>query len=193
MAEEATLERFHPLLVQTLLNSVRRFEPDFYAHLCRAFHLDADRMIGLFREVEASGPGQLMPLLRELRAHQSYHDIVYLAGRNSLHAYLELEQVRIKPGSHDAGRFVAMAKQLLPSFTGLASFSHMLKGELHFFELRDSVFAREATHDNPTCGFYAGFLGELGTYFTEGTAVASEVRCCANDPEAVSCLVRVNL
>jgi len=191
--EQAVLERFSPVMLHSILQALRRFEPDLYAHLCRAYHVDADRILGLFTEVELIGPGQLQPLLGNLRLHQSYHDIVYLAGRNALHTASERQGVRFPRLAHDTSRFQALLKQLFPPFLGLATYSVLVRGELHFVELRDSVFARGVEHSNMVCGFYAGFLAELGSNCVEGAATAAEIRCCATDPEAPSCMIRLNL
>lgn len=187
------LERFSPVMLQNILLSLKRFEPDLYAHLCRQYHLDAERMLGLFSEVDLSGPGQLLPLLSDLRGHQSYHDIVYLAGRNALHAEAQRLGLRFARGGRDTSRFQLLVKQVLPAFLGQASFTTLVRGEMHFIELRDSVFARDVWHHNPVCGFYAGVLAELGTNCVEGAATAQEVRCTASDAEASSCMFRVSL
>jgi predicted hydrocarbon binding protein len=191
--EAEHLERFSPVLLQNILMALKRFEPDLYAHLSRQYHLDAERMLGLFSEVDLSGPGQLLPLLADLRSHQSYHDIVYLAGRNAMHAEAQRLGLRLARGGRDTTRFQALLKQLLPSFMGQASYSMLVRGEMHFIELRDSVFAREVWHHNPVCGFYSGLLAELGTSCVEGAATAQEVRCTASDAEASSCMFRVSL
>jgi hypothetical protein len=185
------LERFSPLLLYTILSAVRRFEPDFYAHLCRSYHLDADRILGLFSEVEEIGAGQIQAILRDLRAHQAYHDMVYLAGRNAFLYWTEQNRIR-KPiiGSQSA-RFIALMKQLMPEFLGSASYTAMLRGSVHFIEIRDSLFARDDQFDRPLCGFYSGCLAEAAKLCGAGTAVATEVRCCANDPNAPTCLFQV--
>jgi hypothetical protein len=194
MVEESQLERFHPLMLHNLLASVRRFEPDFYAHLCRTYQLDADRILGLFSDVLELGPGQLLPILRDLRAHQAYHDIVYLAGRNSLLMWVEHRQIRPPAMTTLATRFTALVKQLLPPFLGSASFTMMIKGSLHFIELRGSIFTRQAQHERPVCGFYCGYLAELTTLCgIEHRPAVAEVRCCAVDPEAPTCLLQVGL
>jgi predicted hydrocarbon binding protein len=191
--EAESLERFSPVLLQNILLALKRFEPDLYAHLCRQYHLDAERMLGLFSEVDLSGPGQLLPLLSDLRGHQSYHDILYLAGRNAVHAEAQRLGLRFARSGRDTTRFQALIKQLLPPFLGQASYTMLIRGEMHFIELRDSVFARDVLHHNPVCGFYSGLFAELGTNCVEGAATAQEVRCTANDPEASSCMFRVNL
>jgi len=99
------LERFSPLLLYTILSAVRRFEPDFYAHLCRSYHLDADRILGLFSEVEEIGTGQLQGILRDLRAHQAYHDMVYLAGRNAFLFWTEQRRLRKPLIGNQSARF----------------------------------------------------------------------------------------
>ena len=192
-AMDAELERFHPLLLHSILAATRRFEPDFYSHLCRVYHLDADRIMGLFVDVDEKGPGQLIAMLRELREHPSYHDITFLAGRNSFHSYSEQRRLRMRLLGSKSSKFDTLLKQLLPAFLGRAPYNLMLKGELQFVEVRDSVFARQVVHPDPVCSFYAGLLAELGTACTDGAATATEVRCVANDPEALSCLFRVSL
>jgi len=194
MPTHAALERYHPLLMYSLLAAVRRFEPDFYAHLCRAHHLDADRILGLFSEVEELGPAQLTAVLGELREHQAYHDIVHLAGRNALHGLSEQQRLRaslLALGS--AARFASLVKQALPPFLGISSFVHLVRGDLQFVEVRDSVFARGVHSERPLCGFYAGLLAELGSQCVTGAANSAEIRCCGMDPEAQSCLFQVSL
>lgn len=185
-------ERFNPLLLYTILSAVRRFEPDFYAHLCRSYQLDADRILGLFREVEEIGGGQIRSILRDLRAHQAYHDIVYLAGRNAFLMWTEQRRMK-KPliGSH-SNRFTALNRQLLPEFLGAATYTSMLRGSVHFIEIRHSIFARDGQYDRPLCGFYAGSLAEAGRFCGMEAAVSTEVRCCALEPSAPTCLIQVS-
>jgi predicted hydrocarbon binding protein len=187
------LERFSPVTMQCILTALRRFEPDLYSHLCRVYHLDADRMLGLFSEVDLTGPGQLMPLLKDLRGHQSYHDIVYLAGRNAVVMEAQRLGLKLAKRGRDDSRFHALLKQLLPSFLGRATYTLLSRGDMQFIEMRDSPFAREVLHHNPVCGFYSGLFAELGGSCTDNAATSAEVRCIANDPEAPSCLFRVNL
>lgn len=185
-------ERFNPLLLYTILSAVRRFEPDFYAHLCRSYHLDADRILGLFSEVEEIGGGQIRPMLRDLRAHQAYHDMVYLAGRNAFLMWGEQRKQRRQLFGNQSSRFTALLKQLLPEFLGNASYTAMLRGSVHFIEIRDSVFARDGQYDRSLCGFYAGCLAEAGRFCGMEAALSSEVRCCANEPSAPTCLFQVS-
>lgn len=193
-SKQGQLERFHPLMLKNILEAVRRFEPDFYAHLCRTYHLDADRIIGLFSVVEELGAGQLQPLLRDLRMHQAYHDIVYLAGRNSLVGWAEdnhFEGPRI--GSMQA-KFTSSVKSVLHSFLGHATTTAMVRGSLHFIEVRNSIFARDTVHERPLCGFYCGMLAELVHLLGEGgPAAVLETRCCAVDSEAPTCLLQISL
>lgn len=191
--DEGSLERFHPLMLHNILDAVRRFEPDFYAHLCRTYHLDADRILGLFSEIEQLGPGQLTPVLAELREHHSYHDIVYLAGRNALHMRLQQLGMALDRSHGGPPRFATMLKELLPAFTGSATFSHMVRGEMHFVDMRGSLFARGVQQARPVCGFYAGYMSELGATCVTGARGVTEVRCCAVDPDATTCLFQVNL
>jgi len=185
------LERFSPLLLYTILSAVRRFEPDFYAHLCRSYHLDADRILGLFSEVEEIGAGQIQPILRDLRAHQAYHDMVYLAGRNAFLFWAEQHRTRKPLMGSQSARFTSLVKQLLPEFLGGANFTIMLRGSVHFIEIRNSLFARDEQFDRPLCGFYAGFLAEAAKLCGAPAAISSEVRCCANDSTAPTCLFQV--
>lgn len=190
--EDKQLERFNPLLLYTILSAVRRFEPDFYAHLCRSYHLDADRILGLFSEVDVIGTGQIAGILRDLRAHQAYHDMVYLAGRNALLMWTEQKHFRRPVLGNQASRFTGAVKQVLPDFLGKAAYTVMLRGNIHFIEIRDSVFTRDTQYDRALCGFYAGCLAELGKHCGMESTVATEVRCCANDPNAPTCLFQVS-
>ena len=194
MPDDTAIERFSPLLLHSVLGAVRRFEPDFYAHICRAHHVDADRILGLFSEIEELGPAQMIAILREIREHQAYHDIVFLAGRNALH--LLADQQRLRAGLLSFGaaaRFSSLLKQVLPPFLGLSSFVHLVRGDLQFVELRDSVFARDAFSVRPLCGFYCGLFTELGALTGSAPAQSSEMRCRAMDAEAQSCLIQMSL
>jgi len=193
MDGDAKLERYPPVMMHCLLSAVRRFEPDFYAHLCRAYHLDADRILGLFSEVEELGAAQLTAMVGELREHQAYHEIVFLAGRNALHTYAEQQHARPSPLLTGASRFNTLAKQLLPAFLGRSSYVLMSRGNLQFVELHDSVFARGVHAVRPLCGFYCGFLAELGSTCVPGAAISTEVRCVALEPDATSCLLQISL
>jgi len=185
------LERFSPLLLYTILSAVRRFEPDFYSHLCRSYHLDADRILGLFSEVEEIGSGQIQGILRDLRAHQAYHDMVYLAGRNAFMFWAEQHRIRKPLVGGQSARFTALVKQLMPEFLGSAIYTMMLRGSVHFIEIRDSLFARDDQFDRPLCGFYSGCLAEAAKYCGAANPVSTEVRCCANEPTAPTCLFQV--
>jgi hypothetical protein len=186
-------ERFNPLMLYNILDASRRFEPDFYSHLCRTYHLDADRILGLFSEVEQLGSGQLQPVLAELREHHSYHDIVYLAGRNSLHMWLDQEGIAPSSNHGGAARFTGLVKRLLPAFLGHSNYSLMVRGNVQFVEVRDSVFTRGVKHEHPVCGFYSGYLAELGSRCIPGTCGVTEVRCTAVELDATTCLFQVNL
>ncbi|GEM_PF-6103847 len=187
------LERFHPVLLYSILEATRRFEPDFYAHLCRTYHVDAERILGLFSEVEVIGSGQLAQLLRDLRAHTAYDDIVYLAGRNSLLIWLELHDIRRPTLSSVSAAFAKLVRELLPPFIGNASVNVLSRGTLLFIEIRDSVFARDVRHDRALCGFYAGFLFELGRFCGSPRAAVTETHCSAMDPDGPTCTLEVAL
>jgi hypothetical protein len=190
--EKNQLERFHPLLLYTILSAVRRFEPDFYAHLCRSYHLDADRIMGLFSEVDVIGSGQITGILHDLRSHQAYHDMVYLAGRNALLMWTEQRRFHKPLLGSQASRFTGALKQILPEFLGNAAYTVMLRGNVHFIEVRNSIFTRDTHFDRALCGFYSGCLAELGRFCGLESTVATEVRCCANEPNAPTCLFQVS-
>ncbi|MCH7472110.1 hypothetical protein IIA79_04065 [bacterium] len=193
MENAAGLERFHPLMLYSILGAVRRFEHDFYLHLCRAYHLDAERILGLFTEIEHIGPGQLGSILAELREHNSYHDIVYLAGRNTLSSWCDMQGVKLGRAQGGASRFNTLTKQLLTPFLGIAVFSTMVRGEMHFIEVSDSIFARGVEHLHPVCGFYAGFLSEIASGCIAGSTAVNESSCKAADQDVQSCLFQVPL
>lgn len=193
MDEGAELERFHPVLLYSILEATRRFEPDFYAHLCRSYHVDAERILGLFSEVEVIGSGQLAQLLRDLRAHPAYDDIVYLAGRNSLLIWLELHNVRRPALGKTNAAFTKLVRELLPPFLGNATLSLLTHGTLIFVEIRDSIFARDVRHVCGVCGYYAGFLVELGRFCGSQRATVTETHCSAVDPDGPTCTLEVAL
>jgi len=185
------LERFHPILMHSLLTSARRFDPGLYDSLCRRFNLDADRILGLFKEVEDVGSGQIGGVLEVLRGHTAYHEMVFLAGRNSLLGWSEANKFAM---NHKGGaeRFEKLARTFLPDFLGRATFHQMQRGRVIYIEVRNSIFARGVQHANPVCGFYAGFLSELGVGCTGQNCAVSEVRCCAAE-HAPSCMFAVPL
>lgn len=193
MSIDEKIERFPPVMLYHILAALRRFEPDFYAHLCRRYNLDADRMTGLFAAVEELGGGQLLPILRDLRAHDAYHEILYLAGRNTLLTWVEDQRLRPPLFASLPKRFTTMLKQLLPDFLGHAGYIMMVRGSIHFLEIRDSVFAREAGFNNALCGFYCGLISELATHCGAEHAMVTEARCCASDNEATTCLFQISL
>jgi hypothetical protein len=186
---DSTMERFHPALLHSLLVSLRRFEPELYAKVSREHQLDAERISGLFAEVEMLGPGPLSALLAELRQSQSYGDIVYLAGRNAFVEYAEQNRLasRLRLGRPDIQQ--ALRQHFTP-FVGQAIYNHLQRGEVHFLELRGSLFARHAEHEMPLCGFYCGFLMELGQFCSGRAWESVEQRCCAADLEAPFCLLQ---
>lgn len=183
------MERFHPILLHSLLVATRRYEPALYDHICRQQHLDAERILGLFTEVEALGPGQLAELLAQLRQQAAYRDIVFLAGRNAFAHWAEHARLggRFRIGRLDLTQTL---RRSLPPFLGSSSFNHLQRGPLHFIELRDSVFARGAASHDPLCGFYSGFLRELGQFCGPPLWEAGETRCRAADSDATSCLLQ---
>jgi hypothetical protein len=183
------LERFHPILMHSLLTATRRFEPGLYDSICRRFNLDADRILGLFSEVESVGAGQLPEILSTLRNHQAYHEIVFLAGRNSLLGWAEANRVEL---NHRGGeeRFSGLARQFMPHFLGRGASTLMSRGKMVYVEVRDSVFARGVESLHPVCGFYEGFLSELGSGCSNRNVKVSEVRCFAMDAPH-SCMLQV--
>lgn len=187
------LERLPPVILYTILQAVRRFEPDLYAHICRAYHLDADRIFGLFTDVEEVGAGQLPNILNTLRSHQAYHDIMFLAGRNALLLWAEEHKINFGGLNPPPTRLLNFLKQHFPVFLGLASYNLMARGNVQFVELRNSIFARGADHPEPVCGFYTGMLAQVAQELTRKTPVVVEVRCQASDPDATSCMFQVAL
>lgn len=187
----ATLERFPPQLMYHLLNAARRFEPDFYGHLCRRFNLDADRILGLFGKVDEIGPGQLHAVLGELHEHESYGDIVFLAGRNAFH--MQTQEARQEAEGGGATRFAQLVKQLLPAMLGSANVHLMAKGQIQFVEIQHSVFSRDVQALRPMCGFYVGWLSECAALCSEGRCSVAEVRCKALDANAPNCMFQVAL
>jgi hypothetical protein len=185
------LERFPPQLLYHLLAAARRFEPDYYGHLCRRFHVDADRILGLFGKVEELGGGQLAALLVELHEHQSYPDIVFLAGRNAFLMAAQDARAALPGGGEQ--RFAQLLKQLLPPFLGRSTYHLMSKGRIQFIEVHNSVFARDAFAIRPLCGFYSGFFSECAALCMEAPCAVAEVRCKAMERDAASCLFQVAL
>jgi hypothetical protein len=183
--DQPDIEHINPILLHCLLTAVRRYERELYSHLCRSYHVDADRITGLFHEVEELSPAQLRQVLAELREAPSYQDIVFLAGRNAFHQWCEVtRQCFDRPGG-GIKRFRSLLDKALPSFLGLGRHSMMVKGSLQFVEVHNSLFARDEQALLPLCGFYAGFMEELAKNCTSGNASALETRCiaCENDDE----------
>lgn len=194
MAEEPSgqIERFPPLMLHSILSAVRRFEPDFYNHICRVYHLDVDRILGLFTEVELLGPGQIIPVLENLREHQANHDILMLSGRNAFLEHAKQNKLAQSNGAADV-QFEKLLKEELPRFLGNGTYATMVRGKQHFVEIWNSVFARGLEDERTLCSFYAGFMCELGKFCSTDACSVSEVRCCAVDRNANSCLFQVNL
>lgn len=190
---DGQLERLPPVILYTILQAVRRFEPDLYSHICRTYHLDADRIFGLFTDVEEVGAGQLPDILNTLRSHQAYHDIMFLAGRNALLEWVEEKRVSFGGMSPPPAKLLSFLKQHFPSFLGLGSYNLMARGNIQFVEVRNSLFARGINHPEPVCGFYTGMLAQVAQELTKKTPVVVEVRCQAADPDATSCMFQVAL
>jgi predicted hydrocarbon binding protein len=191
MSVMPSLERFSPQIMYQLLTATRRFEPDFYSFLCRKHHLDADRMLGLFGSVDELAAAQLADILPDLRQHSSYADIALLAGRNAALSMLEEAKVlRIGGGGM---RFVQLVKEMSAPLLGRSTVQVLSRGAVQFVEIYGSVFAREAASLKPVCGFYTGFLHELGRMCSKDRVSVMEVRCQAAEPEAASCLFQVAL
>lgn len=185
------VERFHPVLLHSILVSMRRFEPDFYSHVSRSFHLDADRVMGLFAQIEEIGPGPLQEMLAEARQHHAYTEIMRLAGRNAVVEYAEMQGIRLGPRRGGETHFRQLLKQILPPLLGHSFHNTMSRKDLIYVEITNSIFARQVQHPNPLCGFYAGALLELGQACTQTTCLSSEVRCHAQAPELASCLFEI--
>jgi hypothetical protein len=183
--EQADIERINPIMLYSLLTALRRYEYELYSHLSHKYHLDAERIIGLFQEVEELSPAQLRLILAELRQARSYQDIVFLAGRNAFLHWCEVTGQRYDRPGGGGHRFRALCDRAMPHFLGLAKFSVMLKGRLHFIDIRNSLFARSEHALLPQCGFYAGFMEEMANNCTAAGATAVETRCvaCENDDE----------
>lgn len=191
--DSADIERINPIMLHCLLTAVRRYERELYSHLSRKYHVDADRIIGLFQEVDELSPAQLRLILAELRQTRSYQEIVFLAGRNAFHQWCEVSREGYDRPGGGAKRFNRLVDKALPSFLGLAKHTMMLKGRLHFVEIHGSLFARGERALLPLCGFYSGFLEEMAKNCTTATASAVEARCiaCENDDEG--CIFEVVL
>jgi predicted hydrocarbon binding protein len=186
--ERGSLERFHPALLHSVLVSLRRFEPDFYAHISRAFHLDADRVMGLFEQIDEIGPGPLIEMLVEVRQHHAYNEIMRLAGRNAVVEYAQAAGIRLGTRRGGEAAFRQLLKQVMPPLLGRSFINTMSRKDLVYVEITDSIFARGVLHPNPVCSFYAGALLELGQACTSDACMSAEVRCHAQAPELASCL-----
>lgn len=184
-ADAPEIERLNPIMLHALLTAVRRYERELYSLLSRKYHIDADRIMGLFEEIDELSPAQMKQILAELRETRSYQEIVFLAGRNAFHEWCEVSgQCYDRPGG-GGNRFRSLVDKALPSFLGLGKYSVTIKGRLHFIDIHNSLFARGEHALLPLCGFYSGFMEEMARNCTQGNATAVEARCiaCENDDE----------
>ena len=191
MDRTPALERFPPVMLHSILTAVRRFEPDLYVHICRRHHLDADRILGLFGELEMLGPGQLTQVLADLRAHTSYDQIMRLAGRNTLVEYAALHNLTLNTASENKLR--TAIGELLPVFSGKAAITLISRGNVLFLEMFDSVFARGISDARTLCGFYCGLLAELGASGSGMPREVTESRCRASNHDTDSCQFQIGL
>jgi hypothetical protein len=185
------IERFHPVVLYSLLDALRRFEPDFYSHICRSYKLDADRIIGLFTEVEEVGSALLLNVLMDMRKHQAYHNIVHLAGRNAFLQWAELKRIRRPLFGNQSARFNSLLKQHFPEFLGKATSSLMVRGDILFLDITHSIFARGVKYGRPTCGFYGGLLTEMSLFCGATKPQITESRCAAMESSLNTCLFQV--
>lgn len=179
-------------MLHSLLEALRRYEPDFYTHICRAYHVEPDKIMGLFSQVDQLAPAQLLPMLAEMRQNNSYHDIAYLAGRNAAHKWAVANKANLALKKGGIQRFVKLANDTLPQFTGQAGFSIETRGSICLVELPDTLFSREATSINPLCGFYTGLLYELASACTLKQVQVVESSCRAQSGENM-CVFEVPL
>jgi hypothetical protein len=185
-------ELFSPLLLSSLLDALRRLDPEQLRGLCRSSGLDPLRVADLARERSLLAGGPLPELLPALRSYREYGELVKLAGHNACEQWLLREGIRpLRTGS--SLLFRRTASRMLEAFSGNSGFAVEQRGRLQFVKLYDSVFARDSLHAHPACGFYSGLLEGLAGRLSRHRCHSTEIICRAVDPDAPCCMFEVAL
>src|SRR5688572_28991400 len=167
-------ELFSPLLLSSLLEALRRLDPEQLRGLCRDSGLDPQRVSELARERSLMAGGPLPELLPALQSFRDYSDLVKLAGHNACEQWLLREGIRpLRSGSSLLFRRTAV--RMLEAFSGNSGFTVEQRGKLQFVKLYDSIFARDSQQAHPVCGFYSGLLEGLAGRLSRHRCHSTEI------------------
>ncbi|MEZ5339779.1 MAG: hypothetical protein R3F46_16145 [bacterium] len=83
-----------------------------------------------------------------------------------------------------------IGERLLP-FLGEASLSIDTRGRVLMLRLTNSIFATDRYSMNCLCGFYVGYLQQLGQETGMRGLEARESSCACQDEDERSCLIQV--
>ena len=183
------LHRIDPLLFFNLFDALKRYDLALCVRLSREFDINLDRLQDLAVGGKLLGAGQLSDLLDALAYHPQYDNIVELAGRNSFAIQNErdgrLRRVLLLP---QLARDIAVRMQ---PFMGESELEVELRGRVIMLRITNSIFAHDRFSLNGLCGFYVGYLQQLGRDYGMKKLDARETRCACQEEDQRCCLIHV--
>lgn len=186
--ETVQLHRLDPLLFLNLFEALTRYDSELANHLADRLGVSREGLLELASESVMLGPGQLGEVLNALDHHPRYGDIMNLAGRNCYSMQCVRDgELRRQPLSLLARR---IGQRLLP-LLGDASLEIDIKGRVLMLRITNSIFAEGRFSLNCLCGFYVGWLQQLGHETGMRGLDAKESSCACQDEDERSCLIQV--
>lgn len=184
------LHRLDPILFLALFDSLQRYDAMLADRLASEFNIDQQNLVALASNGEPLGPGHLSDFLDALDHHHRYADIVILAGRNAF----SLQAVR--DGSFrrlPLPQLPRAVRRRMQPFIGEASLDIELRGRVLMLRITNSIFAHGRFSLNSLCGFYVGYLQQLGRDCGLRRLDAREARCACQDEDDRCCLIQAAL
>lgn len=183
------LHRIDPLLLYNIFDALKRYDFGLLTRLSQDLAVNLDTLQDLAVDGQLLGAGQLTEVLDVVAHHPKYNDIMLLAGRNSFALQSardgKLRRQFLPLMMRDIGQ------RILP-FMGESQLEIELKGKVIILRITNSIFAEGRFSLNSLCGFYVGYLQQLGQDCGFRRLDAVESRCACQDEEQHCCLIHVS-
>jgi hypothetical protein len=183
------LHRIDPLLLYNIFDALKRYDFELLSKLSRDLGVSLDSLQDLAVDGQLLGAGQLGEVLDAVAHHPKYNDIMQLAGRNSF----ALQSARDGKLRRQVMPLMVreIGQRLLP-FMGDSLLDIDLKGKVIILRITNSIFAEGRYSLSALCGFYVGYLQQLGQDCGFRRLDAGETRCACQDEEQHCCLIHVS-
>ena len=184
------LHRVDPLMILNIFEALKRYDSELANSLSDQLQISQERLLELASDGRLLGAGPLLTVLDALDHHPRYADIVNLAGRNCYSMQCARDGALRYSGLHTLARQVS---RLLQPFLGNASLEVDVKGRVIILRITNSIFAHGRYSLNSLCGFYIGYVQQLGHDLGLRRLDACESRCACQDEDQRDCLLQISI